>query len=59
MRSLDPKGRATQTNFELGVVRAIAGSPGVPEPHLQFPVIDDVAHRLADLVLRLRRFFGG
>lgn len=40
IRSLDPSGRATQTNLELLVVRAIADQSAIPEPHLQFPVVD-------------------
>jgi hypothetical protein len=40
VRTLDPAGRATQTNMELTLVRAIVDVPGIPEPHLQFLVVD-------------------
>lgn len=50
VNSLDPKGRATQTNLELTVVRAIADDGRIPEPHLQFPVLDaDGTKRKLDL----------
>jgi len=39
VRSLDPTGRATQTNLELFVLELVR-SAGLPEPHLQFPVVD-------------------
>lgn len=50
VRTLDPKGRATQTNMELSIVRAIVDVPAVPEPHLQLPVVDgDGRKRKLDL----------
>jgi len=49
VRSLDPKGRATQTNLELTVLNAVRAA-GLPEPHLQFPVVDgDGRKRRLDL----------
>jgi hypothetical protein len=38
--SLDKGGRATQTNLELTVLEPIHAAPGIPEPHVQFPVVD-------------------
>jgi hypothetical protein len=50
VRSLDPKGRATQTNLELTALRAIAADPSIPEPHVQVPVVDgDGRKRKLDL----------
>lgn len=37
--SLDPKGRATQTNLELAALRAVRQA-GLPEPQLQLRVVD-------------------
>ena len=39
VRSLDPKGRATQTNLELRLLTALRQA-SVPEPRLQLPVVD-------------------
>jgi very-short-patch-repair endonuclease len=49
VRSLDPQGRATQTNLELKAVRAVRDA-GFPEPELQAPVVDgDGRKRRLDL----------
>lgn len=50
VRSLDPKGRATQTDMEVRTIRTITADPSIPEPHLQLPVVDgDGRKRRLDL----------
>jgi very-short-patch-repair endonuclease len=49
VESLDPKGRATQTNMELVSLRAIRDA-GLPEPDLQLRIVDgDGRRRRADI----------
>jgi very-short-patch-repair endonuclease len=49
VRSLDPDGRATQTNMELKALRAVRAA-GFPDPQLQFRVLDgDGRRRRLDL----------
>lgn len=48
--SLDKGGRATQTNLELTVLEPIHAAAGIPDPHVQFPVVDgDGCKRKLDL----------
>jgi hypothetical protein len=49
IRSLDPRGRATQTNMELEILRVVRHA-GLLEPELQLPVVDgDGRRRRLDL----------
>jgi very-short-patch-repair endonuclease len=55
VRSLDKRGRATQTNLELRVLQAVRAA-GLPEPELQVRVVDgDGRNRRLDLAWPDRR----